>query len=126
MIEKKGAIDNLEAILSVPGIDMVQFGPADYSNSIGLTGQTTHPEVKEAERHTIETAMKMGIAPRVELNEPKGFEPYLEMGVKHFNVGMEVKSLFTWFCEAGGIMRRELGVEPLTDPGSRLQSNYGR
>ena len=35
MIEKKEAIDNLEEILSVKGIDMVQFGPGDYSLSLG-------------------------------------------------------------------------------------------
>ncbi len=126
MIEKKGAIENLEAILSVPGVDMVQFGPSDYSNSIGRTGQTTHPEVKEAERFTIETALKKGVAPRVELNEPKGFEPYLEMGVKHFNVGIEVRSLFRWFCDAGGVMRRELGLEPLSSAAAHRPSGYGR
>ncbi|KKK81907.1 hypothetical protein LCGC14_2808690, partial [marine sediment metagenome] len=31
MIEKRESIDNLEEILSVKGIDMVQFGPGDYS-----------------------------------------------------------------------------------------------
>jgi len=31
MIEKKGAMEDLEAILSVEGVDMVQFGPSDYS-----------------------------------------------------------------------------------------------
>jgi len=98
MIEKKEAIENLEAMLAVPGVDMVQFGPADYSNSIGLTGQFTHPKVKETEQIMIETAMRMGIAVRVELNEPQGFEPYLELGVKHFNVGVDVKTLFSWFA----------------------------
>ena len=43
MIEKKGAVDNLEEILSVEGVDMVQFGPADYSMSIGLPGERKHP-----------------------------------------------------------------------------------
>ncbi len=123
MIEKQGAIENLPAILSVPGVDMVQFGPADYSNSIGLTGQFTHPQVKEAERYTIETALKMGIAVRVELSEPAGFEPYLELGVKHFNVGVDVKTLFTWFRETGTIMRRELGLEPSAGVG-QTRSTY--
>lgn len=36
MIEKKSAIENLEEILSVEGIDTVQFGPADYSLGIWL------------------------------------------------------------------------------------------
>lgn len=30
MIEKESAVENLEALLAVPGVDMVQFGPADY------------------------------------------------------------------------------------------------
>jgi 4-hydroxy-2-oxoheptanedioate aldolase len=40
MIEKAPAVENLEALLSVKGVDMVQFGPADYAMSIGLAGQT--------------------------------------------------------------------------------------
>ena len=39
MIEKQVAIENLEAILSVKGVDMVQFGPADYSMPLGIPGQ---------------------------------------------------------------------------------------
>lgn len=127
MIEKKGAVENLEAILDVPGIDMVQFGPSDYSNSLGHTGKPQHPEVKEAESYVIETALKKGIAPRVELNEPAGFEPYLEMGVKHFNIGMDVKTLFSWFCNAGGVLRGELGLEPLTPQAKqKWQPMYGK
>lgn len=125
MIEKKEAIDNLEAMLSVPGVDMVQFGPADYSNSIGLTGQYTHTQVKEAERYMIETAQKMGVAVRVELSQPRDFESYREIGIKHFNVGIDVRTLFTWFCESGATMRRELGMGQLTNE-TTSQSQYGR
>lgn len=130
MIEKREAVENLESMLRVPGVDMVQFGPADYSNSIGLTGQIDHPEVREAERHTIETALRLGIAARVELGRPEGFEPYLEMGVKHFNVGMDVKTLFDWFQHAGATMRRELCLpptarSPLAAPAIRGRASYG-
>ena len=45
MIEKRQCVEDLEAILAVPGIDMVQFGPADYAMSIGLAGQWAHPDV---------------------------------------------------------------------------------
>ncbi len=125
MIEKKEAIENLEAMLAVPGVDMVQFGPADYSNSIGLTGQFTHPRVTQAEQTMIKTAMSMGISVRVELNDPRGFEPYLELGVKHFNVGIDVKTLFKWFCESGATMRSELGMEPLIATNT-ARSHYGQ
>lgn len=122
MIEKQPAMENLEALLSVPGVDMVQFGPADYSNSIGLTGQFTHPQVKEAEQYLIATALRMGVAPRVELNAPEGFEHYREQGVKHFNVGIDVKTMYSWFCSAGATMRGELGLAPLATGKS---SGYG-
>ena len=127
MIEKKGAVEDLESILEIPGIDMVQFGPSDYSNSLGYTGEKQHPEVKEAETYVIETALKKGIAPRVELNAPKGFEPYLEMGVKHFCMGTDMGTLFQWFSSAGATLRNELGVEPLTEEArAERQMAYGK
>ncbi|MED5448928.1 MAG: aldolase/citrate lyase family protein, partial [Planctomycetota bacterium] len=77
MIEKKSAVDDLEALLSVPGVDMTQFGPADFSNSIDRPGEWQHPEVIEAEKHVIETSLKMGVAPRAEINTPEQAERYL-------------------------------------------------
>ncbi len=126
MIEKESAVEDLEAILSVDGVDMIQFGPADYSMSLGLAGQTTHPRVKEAERHVIQTALKMGVVPRVELNGPAGMEPYLEMGVKHFNVGVDMMTLFEWYRKAGGEVRKALNIDPPVDPGGLQQGSYGR
>ena len=63
MIEKASAVENVEAMLSVKGVDMVQFGPADYSMSIGIPGQWDHPRVKEAEVHVIKTALRLGRGP---------------------------------------------------------------
>src|SRR5437764_13702351 len=76
MIEKAQAVENLESLLSVKGVDMVQFGPADYSMSLGIPGQWDHPRVKEAERYTIETALKKGIAPRAEITHPEEAKRY--------------------------------------------------
>ena len=80
MIEKASAVENLEAMLSVKGVDMVQFGPADYSMSIGLPGQWNHPRVIEAERHVIKTALRLGIAPRAEISHPSEAKAYLDHG----------------------------------------------
>ncbi|RFC32281.1 MAG: 4-hydroxy-2-oxoheptanedioate aldolase [Candidatus Nitrotoga sp. SPKER] len=48
MIEDKEGIDNLDAILSVAGIDMVLEGAIDLSQSYGLPGQARHPSVEAA------------------------------------------------------------------------------
>jgi 2-keto-3-deoxy-L-rhamnonate aldolase RhmA len=108
MVEKRECVENLDEILSVKGLDMVQFGGSDYSMSMGLTGQRDHPDVKKAERKTIETALKLGLHPRVELADIKQAAPYLEMGVKHFCIGWDVRILHDWWRTNGDGMRKML------------------
>ena len=108
MIEKKEAVDDLEALLSVKGVDMVQFGPADYSMSIGKPRAYTDPDVMEAEKRIIETALKMGIHPRVEINSPDGARKYLDMGVKDFCMGTDVVVWMQWLAQMGDEMRKTL------------------
>jgi 4-hydroxy-2-oxoheptanedioate aldolase len=104
---------------------MVQFGPADYSMSLGLTGQFTHPRVREAEKYVIETALKRGIAPRAEISHPDEAARFLDMGVKHFCIGTDVSILFQWFRDAGGAMNSLLQREvPHADQG--IRSSYRR
>ena len=43
MIEKKGAVDELDEILEIPGLDMIQWGGSDFSVSIGKAGQRNDP-----------------------------------------------------------------------------------
>lgn len=105
MVEKRQCVEDLEAILGVGGIDMVQFGPADYAMSIGLAGEWSHPEVRKAERRTIEVAHGKGIAARVELADSSDAPRYLEMGVKHFCVGWDVTVLNAWWRKEGRHMR---------------------
>ncbi len=124
MIEKASAVENLEALLSVKGVDMVQFGPADYSMSLGIPGQFDHPRVREAERYVIETALKMGIAPRAEISRPAEAGKYLEMGVKHFCIGTDMCILFDWFKANGADMRKLLGTAAPTGTGEA--SGYKR
>jgi len=109
MVEKKGCVDNLDEILKLGTIDMVQFGPADYSMSIGLAGQYDHPEVKKAEKYTIETALKHGVRPRVEIRDWKQAEPYMKMGVKDFCIGTDVQIVYRYCKEQGGAMAKALG-----------------
>jgi 4-hydroxy-2-oxoheptanedioate aldolase len=108
MVEKRECVEDLDAILSVKGLDMVQFGGSDYSMSMGVTGQRDHPEVKKAERKTIETALAKGLHPRIELADIRQAAPYLEMGVKHYCIGWDVRILHDWWRANGEGMRAML------------------
>ena len=129
MVEKKSCVDDLEAILSVPGIDMVQFGASDFSMSIGKTGQYDHPDVLAAETRTIRTALRMGLHPRVELRDPGQAKRYLQMGVKHFCIGWDVRILADWWDSKGAEMRDMLKVQkgkakPTARAKAKSRGNY--
>jgi len=109
MIEKKDAMDNLEEILSIEGVDMLQFGPTDYSVSVGKPGQRNSSEMQKVERDMIEMALKRGVAPRVELNSFEETKPFIEMGVRHFCIGNDLRILYTWCREQGERLRELLG-----------------
>jgi 2-keto-3-deoxy-L-rhamnonate aldolase RhmA len=47
-IEHINGVREIDDILSVPGFDAIFIGPFDLSASMGLIGQTTHPEVLAA------------------------------------------------------------------------------
>lgn len=110
MIEKKGAMEDLEAILEVDGVDMLQFGPSDYSVSIGKAGQGRSPEVQEAHKRMIKLALEAGKHPRVELGSMEQAKPYLDMGVRHFCVGWDVGVVFGW-CKEQAKVLEELGLK---------------
>lgn len=124
MVEKRQCVDDIENILSVPGIDMVQFGPSDYAMSIGQAGNARHPDVQKAERITIETALRKGLHPRVELGDPEQAARYVEMGVKHFCIGWDVGILYGWWRTNGEKLRAAVGAPEATASASQ-QSGYG-
>jgi 4-hydroxy-2-oxoheptanedioate aldolase len=108
MIEKGPAVENLEEILSVGGIDMIQWGPADYSMSIGRIGQGQSPEIKEIEKKVLAKSIEMGIPPRAEINSADDAKYYLDLGVRHFCIGTDINIIFNYMKNEGGALRKAL------------------
>ena len=106
MIEKDGAVQNLEEVLSVPGVDMIQWGGSDYSMSVGRAGQRGSAEIKAVEHKVIETSLKMGVPPRAEINTADQAKYYLDMGVRHFCIGTDVNILYDWWKAHGDSVRK--------------------
>jgi 2-keto-3-deoxy-L-rhamnonate aldolase RhmA len=102
-------VEHLEEILAVGGIDMVQWGPADYSMSIGRPGahqMRDDPDIRSVERRVIETALKMGIQPRAEIKSVDQARYYLDLGVRHFSLSTDIVILFNWWKENGDRLRK--------------------
>jgi 2-keto-3-deoxy-L-rhamnonate aldolase RhmA len=108
MIEKRGAVDNLEEILAIDGVDMIQWGGSDYSMSVGKAGQRNSPEIKQVERQVIETALRLGVPPRAEINTADQAKEYLDLGVRHFCIGTDITILFQWWKQHGDTLRKAI------------------
>jgi len=105
MIEKREAVDNIEEICAIPGVDMVQFGPADYSMSMGWNRAEHVDEWKAAERKVIEAALRCGVQPRCEISSPKEAAYYIGLGVRHFSLGDQLAVLKSFWNGEGRVMR---------------------
>jgi len=60
MIESKKAVENIDSILAVEGVDGVFIGPYDMSGSYGIPGQTGHPLVVEGCQRVVEACRACG------------------------------------------------------------------
>ncbi len=124
MIEKREAVEQLDEILAVPGIDMIQWGPADYAMSIGRPGGWYDPEVKAVERDVLARSMAAGIPPRAEITEPSEAADYLALGVRHFCIGTDLQILSGWWRDRGAALGEILGVGPRDGAARPDQGRY--
>jgi len=69
-IEHKDALDNLEEIFSVPGVDGFIIGPYDLSCSMGIPGKFEDPDFKKAVSKVLKTGLKMNFPAGIHIVEP--------------------------------------------------------
>jgi len=104
MIEKREAVESIEEICAVKGLDMIQFGPSDYSMSCGVNAGDNAENIKKAEELCIRTAIRHGVRPRAEINSPEAARRYIDLGVIDFNIGTELSNLTAaWISHGGGL-----------------------
>jgi len=89
-VETKPALDQLEAICAVDGVDGVFIGPADLAASMGHRGKPGHPDVQAAIEQAITTIVKSGKAAGTLTSDPTLARRYLELGATFVAVGVDV------------------------------------
>ena len=94
-IEDPEPLDDLEAIADLEGIDMLFFGPGDFSHGIGAPGDWKHPKLLETRRRVAEVAVKHGIYAGTPANIDN-LDEFITMGYKFFAIGADVITLGTY------------------------------
>jgi len=95
-IEDPEPLPELEQIAQLPGIDIIFFGPADFSQGIGATADWNHPKLIETRRRIPEVCKKYGkIAGTV--GGPGNYKELQAMGYRFINLGADVVGLSSYY-----------------------------
>jgi 4-hydroxy-2-oxoheptanedioate aldolase len=91
-IEDPEPLDDLDAIAALDGIDMLFFGPADFSQGIGAPGDWNHPKLIETRKRVAEVAVKHGKFAGTP-GSIDNLDELIEMGYRFFAIGADVVGL---------------------------------
>ncbi len=95
-LEGKEAIQNLDNILQVEGIDIIFIGPYDLSQSLGVPGQISHPLVIKEMTGIVERARNKGIVTGTFTDTIQQAEMWKKAGVRYISYSVDVGI----FCDA--------------------------
>ena len=88
--ETRTALDNIESIAGVPGVDGVFIGPSDLAASLGHIGQPGHPVVQAALKEAVDRLRKIGKPAGILTANEDEAKRYIEWGYLFVAVGSDV------------------------------------
>ena len=93
MIETAQALDNLDAILSVEGLDAVYIGPSDLSLSLGCkpSFDEVDPPVAAAIEHILERAKAHGVVAGIHNGSPEAARARIAKGFRFVTIGSDAR-----------------------------------
>ena len=81
-IETREAIDNIDALLEVPGVDAALMGPNDLSMSLGVPGDGEHPQVTEAIQKVVDSAKRHRLPSGTHIRDLQNLKTWRERGMR--------------------------------------------
>jgi 2-keto-3-deoxy-L-rhamnonate aldolase RhmA len=116
IIEQKQAIDNIEAIAAVPGIDVLFIGANDLSYSLGKGGQTTDPLVEEAVNKVLAAGKKYNIPVGYPAGNPTEINKRIAQGFRFFQASSDLGLMAAGARDMLSKVQRDETGAPKTNP----------
>jgi 4-hydroxy-2-oxoheptanedioate aldolase len=112
-IENRSALEQVDAIAAVDGVDVLFIGPADLSHALGIGGQFEHPDFVAAADRVAAAALAHGKAAGILVSNPADVGGYASKGFTFFAIATEANILGE---AAGKLLRaaREVAAEATT------------
>jgi 4-hydroxy-2-oxoheptanedioate aldolase len=111
MIEHRLAIERLEDILSVPGIDVAYIGPNDLHNSMGRPPafESDHPEFVAALEKLLVVARQHGVAPGIHVLDAEAAQRRVKQGFQFIAVASEAGLMLAKAAEVAATLGLKAG-----------------
>ena len=90
LLETRQAVENFAAILEVPGLEGIWFGPADMSSSFGCFGQWDSGPVADAILSICKAAASKGIGSGIMARDSREAEQRRQQGFQWITVGTDI------------------------------------
>lgn len=91
--ESAEAVNNIDDIVNVPGLDAVLIGPYDLSASMGFPGEIDHPEVRQAIQYVSEACKQADMPVGIFGMTAKAVAPYIKQGFRFIVSGVDTVML---------------------------------
>jgi 4-hydroxy-2-oxoheptanedioate aldolase len=107
MIETAQALDNLDQILSVEGLDAIYIGPSDLSLSLGCRPvfDDVDPKAAQAIEHVLARAKAHGVVAGIHNGVPRVAKARVQMGFRFVTLSSDARMLAAGSQELLGAMR---------------------
>lgn len=89
-IESTQALDNLDVIAALPGVDVLWVGHFDLTQSMGIVGQFDNPHFINALKKVVETAKRHGKAAGIQPGNPEQARLWMEIGFNVISYGADI------------------------------------
>ena len=93
-IEGVEGINNLDEILSVPGMDVIFIGPYDLSQSLGIPGQVNHPLVTDKMKEVVSKCKVNKVATGTFADDIETAKSWVSLGVQYMSFSVDVGILY--------------------------------
>jgi 2-keto-3-deoxy-L-rhamnonate aldolase RhmA len=116
IIEQKQAIDNIEQIASVPGVDVLFIGVNDLSFSLGVGGKTNDPIVEEAVNKVLAAGKKYNIPVGYPAGTPVEINKRIAQGFRFFQASSDLGMMAAAARDLLSKIERDEGGTPKPNP----------
>jgi 2-keto-3-deoxy-L-rhamnonate aldolase RhmA len=90
LLETAAAFENLEEIVSTPGVDVAWMGHYDLTVSMGIPAQFDHPRFLEAMDRLVETCRRHSVAPGFLPANPDDGNHWISKGFRMISLGTDI------------------------------------